>query len=349
MLNKNIAIDGYGRAFIEENDLPEPGTNQVQVRMARTQISVGTEMTGVMNRIKKPKPEGKPYRLGYSIAGTVEKVGAKVTGFAPGDRVMAMGGGQANHALHCNVNQNLVIKIPDSISFEEGAYVALAITSMQAVRRLDPEFGQTYIIAGLGLVGQMAAQQLAFAGCNTVGLDIDPFRIDLAVRNGLDLSVTSLTDDSAKEQVMALTENDGVDGGIICFGGDGTPTLKGIYELMMTPPDTHRVGPIVVVGGCTFNDLMLAAALGNIDIRSAARTGPGYKDETWEQGQAYPTGWVRWDTQRQMRLFRDLLIKKRMDVASLSTHTFKLTEAPSVYQALADGTLKNTLGLFFEP
>ncbi|MBI4977662.1 MAG: zinc-binding alcohol dehydrogenase [Spirochaetes bacterium] len=349
MKNKNIAIDGSGKAFIESGDLGDPGEGQLQVKMEKSQISVGTEMMGVMPRRKNPNPAAAPMRPGYSISGTVIKTGTGVDGFSEGDRVMTMGAGNATHALYSNVNQNLTLKMPAAVSFEEGAYVALALTAMQAVRRLDPEFGKTYIIAGLGLVGQLSAQILSAAGCAAVGLDISAFRNGIADNNGIDLTVSSLTDESSKKDIFALANGDGVDGGIICFGGDGTETLKSIYNLMITPPDSHRFGPIVVVGGCVFNNLMLAAALGNVDIRSAARTGPGYKDDSWERGRDYPKGWVRWDTQRNMRYFSSLLVKKRMNVTSLTTHTFKLDDAPNVYDGLADGSLKDSLGIFFEP
>ena len=348
MKNRSVAIDGAGKAYIHDGELGDPGEGQIQVQMAKSQISVGTEMMGVIPRRKKPDPKASPTFPGYSIAGTVIKTGKNVDGFAEGDRVMAMGAGQATHALYSNVNQNLSMKLPKAMSFEDGANVALAITAMHAVRRLDPEFGKAYIIAGLGIVGQFASQILTSAGCTVIGLDISDFRLKKALSNGMHLGVKSITDDAGQKAVKDITESDGVDGGIICFGGDGTETLKGIYNLMITPPDTHRTGPIVVVGGATFT-IQLAAALGNIDIRSAARTCPGYKDESWEKGRDYPAGWVRWDTRHNMRVFRDYVLSKRMNVASLATHTFTLDEAAKAYDAVAENTLPDALGIFFEP
>ena len=64
-------------------------------------------------------------------------------------------------------------------------------------------------------------------------------------------------------------------------------------------PDGHRWGRVVVVGGATIT-VGLAASLGNVDIRSSARTGPGYHDEAWEHGSEYPGVIVKWSTRRNL-------------------------------------------------
>ena len=55
----------------------------------------------------------------------------------------------------------------------------------------------------------------------------------------------------------------------------------------------------VLVGGATVEH-SFGAALGNLDIRSAARTGPGYHDKEWEHGASYPKVFVPWTTKRNL-------------------------------------------------
>ena len=59
--------------------------------------------------------------------------------------------------------------------------------------------------------------------------------------------------------------------------------LKETVTHMRQAPDTHRSGRIVLVGGATVTH-RFGADLGNLDLRSAARTGPGYHDKAWERG-----------------------------------------------------------------
>jgi len=344
MKNKKVGFSGEGKVVIFENEIADPGDNQIQIEMRCSQISPGTELVGLSGKRKNPDPKAATVFPGYSIAGIAVKCG-KNTPFKTGDRVMAMGGGQAEHALYCNVSQNLCMKMPDTISFEQGSYVALALTSLQAVRRLDFRLGEMHIVAGLGLVGQLCAQFLTAGGAKAIGLDVSPLRTRLAEENGIFLTVADLGEET-KKRIHTASYGDGVDGGILCFGGDGTQTLKDIYKLMVTPPDTHTIGAIVVVGGCIIN-IQLAAALGNIDIRSSARTGPGYKDDIWEKGAAYPRGWVRWDTQRNMQYFGYLLEKKLMNLDNLTTHRYDLEKAPEVYEKLLAGAEKEMLGVLF--
>src|SRR5271163_2459343 len=86
-------------AEVREVDLADPAENQILVAAECSGISPGTELavyTGTHQWLQDPNlPDWKfPFRSGYSAAGTVLAVGAKVTGWQPGDRVNYPG----NHA-----------------------------------------------------------------------------------------------------------------------------------------------------------------------------------------------------------------------------------------------------------
>jgi len=93
---------------------------------------------------------GSQTALGYSSAGTVVGVGEDVSGFSIGDRVACAGAGYASHAEVVAVPQNLCVRLPDELSFEEGAFGSMvsyhnyetrAVPIAHAVhrlRRVDP-------------------------------------------------------------------------------------------------------------------------------------------------------------------------------------------------------------------
>ena len=85
----------------------------------------------------------------------------------------------------------------------------------------------------------------------------------------------------------------GIDCAFIAFGGDSDETFAQIVDCMKVSPDTHQMGRIVIVGGFSFRH-QWAAALGNLDVRSAARTGPGFLDPAWEEGARLPQVFVQW-------------------------------------------------------
>ena len=79
--------------------------------------------------------------MGYSCSGRVIEVSPELTDLRPGDRVACAGAGYANHAEYNFVPRNLVTRLPDRVSYEEGAFVTLAAIALQGVRRCGPELG----------------------------------------------------------------------------------------------------------------------------------------------------------------------------------------------------------------
>jgi len=109
--------------------------------------------------------------LGYSSAGTVVMSMDTNGVFKPGDRVACGGGGYASHAGFISVPQNLVVKLPESVSFDCGAFTTLGSIAVQGVRQADPRLGDFVCVIGLGLLGQITAQILRANGCQVFGID----------------------------------------------------------------------------------------------------------------------------------------------------------------------------------
>ena len=96
----------------------------------------------------------KPIPLGYSNVGVVIKVGSSVKDIKVGDRVASNG----PHAEMIAVNQNLCILVPNNVKDKEAAFTVIASIALQGIRLAKPDFGETFIVSGLGLIGLLTCK-----------------------------------------------------------------------------------------------------------------------------------------------------------------------------------------------
>ena len=132
------------------------------------------------------------------------------------------------------------------------------------------------LLQGWASLGQFACQIARVAGAYVIGLDRLPLRIGVAETAGIHRAI-NVSDTDPIPIAQEFTNGYGMDCGIIAFGGDATGAFQQIRAMLKTAPDTHKVGRIVIVGGANITH-GFAAGLGNVDVISAARTGPGYHD-----------------------------------------------------------------------
>jgi threonine dehydrogenase-like Zn-dependent dehydrogenase len=116
---------------------------------------------------------------------------------------------------------------------------------------------------------------------------------------------------------------------------------------MKVSQDGHIMGRVVIPGGCEIKT-RFAAAIGNLDIRSSARTGPGYHDDAYEQGVDYPKVFVQWTARRNIEEFYKSVVKGLIDVKTLITHTFPLEEGAEACNLLVDNP-SEALGVVLIP
>lgn len=323
-------LDGAGRASVVEQPVPRLKRGQVLVKVRASLLSPGTELGSARHaRQGRAAPTARAQKktrpFGYQNAGDVLAVGAGVDQFEPGDRVCGFGGGYAYHTTVAVIPQNLCARLPDEVRYEQAAGGNLLLTALHAIRRGGTELGGRMLVAGMGLVGQLTAQLARLAGMDVMAWDLHAPRLAVARRCGVQ---AALSTDSATaiDTARAFTEGEGFDVAVVAFGGEGTGIFQSIHDVMRHTPDGHAVGRVVVVGGLT-TTMTWASGLGNLDVLSSARTGPGYHDDDWEHGRSvYPPTLVRWTTRSNMTLMLRLIRDGRLDVDALITHRVPLRE-----------------------
>lgn len=336
-----LAQSNSGRFKVLEEPIPQPKRGEVLVEVFASAISPGTELGRFVGRSQGAAGEERWRTFGYQNAGVVLAVGEGCSGVEVGQRVVGMGGGYAIHGTHACVPVNLMAALPESVSFEEGAFVALLATALNAVRRAELQLGENALVMGLGPVGQFTCQLAHIAGVHVLAVDRLPLRTEAALRCGAD----AVCQDASELPGLAaeFTHGYGMDAGFICFGGDGTEAFQQIVSTMKVAPDTHVYGRVVNVGGASITH-RFGAALGNLDIRSAARTGPGYHDEEYEHGANYPRVFVPWTTKRNIEELMAWVAAGRLHVKELITHAPMLDEGPEACREIIEHPEK-TLGV----
>ncbi len=323
---KVAAVCGDGHVRLVEQDVPPLVPGAVLVEVHASLVSPGTELGGwraLRARRDDPDTDAEPRPFGYANAGVVLEAGEGVEELKPGDRAACMGGGYALHTDYAVVPHNLCVPLPDGVTFAQGSYGHLAATAVNALRRGEPQFGESVCVIGLGLVGQLAAQLYRLAGNFVIGWEGIPFRRELAHRCGIDATV-AVGDEDVVEVTRRFTRGYGLDAAVIAYGGDADETVEKLEQSMKCSPDGHPMGRIVVVGTPRF---AYTSTLTNIDLRRASRTGPGYHDEPWEFGPDYPPVFMRWTTRTNLALCMRLIAEGRLDVDALTTHTIPLAQA----------------------
>ena len=351
-----------GTIKISEVPVPALRDRFILVRNTASVISAGTEKTKVdMGKknllqkararpdlvkqvLKKIRTEGlaktfqtvstrlnAPSPLGYSCAGEVLAVGGLASGIRPGDRVACGGADYANHAEFIAVPRNLVARIPDGVTNEEAAFTTIGAIALQGVRLAEPRLGETILVVGLGLLGQIATQLLLANGCNVIATDLDARLVERAD----DIGAQGIPPGASVEQhCEQVTHGNGVDSVIVCAGS----TSNAIIEMCGTV--VRRKGRVVVIGAVPMNIPREDFFKKEVSVVISCSYGPGRYDPAYEeQGNDYPFEYVRFTEQRNMEAFLDLVAKKRIDVAGLITHRFSIDLAANAY-GLIEGKKK---------
>lgn len=220
---KAIVITALGGPeVLSYQDVPDPvpGPDDLLVRVRATALN----RADILQRMGGyPQPGRKPAHdiPGLEFAGEVLKAGARVQGFAVGDRVMGLlpGEGYAEQAV---THHRLAMKVPDSLSWHEaGATPEVYITAHDALLQCGFTAGESVLIhaAGSG-VGVAAIQIAKMMGASLViGTAGSEDKLAKAAALGMDVGVNYKTEDFAAKSLHS-TGGRGVDCVIDVIGAD---------------------------------------------------------------------------------------------------------------------------------
>jgi len=356
-----------GKATIEDVPMPTPRDGQALVKVEASLVSAGTErmvvefaeksLVGkarsrpdlVKQVLDKARREGftntlqsafnrldQPMALGYSSAGTIVALGKNTHGLKVGQRVACAGGGFAVHAEYNVVPRNLLTPLPKNVDFESAAFTTLGAIAMHGFRLAEPQLGETVAVIGLGLLGLLTTQIATAAGCNVLGIDLDPKRIALASSLGFQV----VSRQKAESTSEIFTANRGFDVVLICAdtSSNDPVELAGIIAR-----DRARVVAVGAVGSTIPRKIYYEKELSFINSRSY---GPGRYDSAYEeQGNDYPLGYIRWTEGRNFESVVDLMSKGKLQVKPLITHRFPIEKATQAYDVITGKKKESFLGV----
>ncbi len=207
-----VVYRGPNDLRLETVPVPRIGPGELLVRVAVCGVCP-TDIKKIQFGTMPP-----PRIFGHETAGTIVRVGARVRGFRPGERVALhhhvpcgqchfcrhrafaqcpqykrtgvtagfepAGGGYAEFVRVMNFVLPGVVKIPNRNTFEEGAMLEPVNTVLKAVKRLNLLRGDVVLVAGQGPIGLMFTRLLALEGVKVIATDLLASRLKLARQFG---------------------------------------------------------------------------------------------------------------------------------------------------------------------
>ncbi len=363
-----------GKVVVEEVPAPIADPGCVLVRVSHSCISAGTELSGVQSSgtplwkkaFKQPGKVKKALQMvasqglsktksviqgklasgdptGYSAAGIILEKGKGVDGFSVGDRVACAGAQYAHHAEIIQVSRNLTVPVPKGLDFPEASTVTLGAIALQGVRRGQPTLGETFVVIGLGILGQITSQILKANGCRVIGLDLDEERLGFAKKLGIDF-VLGPGDADPVGSVARLTDGNGADGVIITAATPSHEVVSAAFNLC------RKKGRVVLVGDVGLNLKRADFYPKELDFFISTSYGPGRYDHRYEEkGLDYPVSYVRWTENRNMAEYLRLLSEKKIQIGSLIHAIFPIERAAEAYQNFSKGKSKPLIVLLSYP
>jgi putative PIG3 family NAD(P)H quinone oxidoreductase len=210
---KAVLLDGFGGIDVlkvGETDKPAPKEGEVLVKVVATSIN---RPDLVQREGKYPPPPGDSEILGLEVSGVIEEIGPGVSGWEKGERVMSLvgGGGYAEYAV---AYADHLMRIPDSMSFEEAACVCESyITAFLNVFMIG-EFqdGQTAILHGGGGGVNTAGIQLskALTPSSKLVVTAHPNKMERVKELGVDLVIDYTQTPDFSDMIKEFTQKKGV-------------------------------------------------------------------------------------------------------------------------------------------
>jgi D-xylulose reductase len=277
-MQRALVLEAKDKLVLRDIDLPsDTGPGMVRIKLHTVGVC-GSDVHYYTHGRIGPFVVNAPMVLGHEAAGTVVQVGEGVTTLKVGDRVCMEPGvpdanSRASRLGMYNVDPavtfwatppihgvltsyvvhpaNYTYKLPDSVSFAEGAMVEPFAVGMQAATKAKITPGDTAVVLGAGPIGTMVALAALAGGCaRVVVADLAQPKLDIAAQYQGIIPV-NITQARLADEVSTLTDGWGAD---VVFECSGSPKAwEGIADLA-------RPGGTIVIVGLPVEDVKLDIA-----------------------------------------------------------------------------------------
>lgn len=316
---------------VVSEDMEPLGAGEVRLRTLYSGISAGTELTAYrgtnpyLNRRWDPEARlfvegeiGMEYPVdgwGYEEVGEVIEVGPGVEAPEVGDVVWGTWG----HRTHAVRSAELCAQriLPEGVDPRIGIFSQIGGIALNLVLDADIHLGETVVLFGCGVPGQMAAQMARLNGARVIVVDGIAARRDLALRLGADTALDPATDDVATV-VRDMTGGRGADV-VLEITGHYAATHEAIR---CAAYNSKVIVASFLQGGGTALRLGEEFHHNRVAVISSQISGVN------------PALQHRWDFSRLCHTAIDLGIEGRIDLTSLISHEVPLEEAPGAFEML---------------
>ncbi len=258
---KQATMTSPGHIEIHDVPAPVPGPGDVLLRIQR----IGVCGSDIHVYHGKHPLTSYPVVQGHEFSAVVEAVGPGVTGLTPGAKVTSMPQIVCGECAPCRRGDyhicdqlkvqgfqapgcaqelwvtaaNMIVPLPESFTFEQGALVEPASVAVHAVRRAGNLSGRRAVVLGAGTIGNLVAQTARSEGAQVLITDLSDYRLGVARQCGLAATSNAKEEDLAQaaERVFGKA---GFDVAIECVGVEATITAA--------VANIQKGGTIVIVG-----------------------------------------------------------------------------------------------------
>ena len=334
-LMKAAFVKESSKVVVEDVKQPELGSGDILVKMSACGIC-GSDLEKVYGKYSQPSN-----RLGHEPSGIISEIGNNVTDFKKGDRVFV------HHHVPCyschfclhgnetmckkysetnlspcglaeqfivhewNVNHGGVLKIPDSMSFDEAAMIEPLACCIRAWDKLSFKKGDSAAIFGVGATGMMHVMLSHVHEFEKIFcIDVNDFRLDFSKQFDITEAIKS-TDPELQNKVSSQTENRGVDVAIVATGN---------LQAFSSAIDLVRKGGTIILFGVPSSGATL-----NLDMSKV------YSKEI-----TIFTSYAASDTDTKSAL--ELIDSSKIDVKKLITHRYQIDDAPKAFEHAHNGS-----------
>jgi len=300
-------VTGPGKVVVEDLALPQPGPNQLRVRLEGCGVCASnlTPWSGP-DWMKFPT---EPGGLGHEGWGMIDALGSDVQGFALGDRVAALS--YHSYATHDIAEADAVVKLPDALAGVPFPGEPLGC-AMNIFKRSDIQTGQTVAIVGIGFLGALLIQLAVAAGARVIAITRRQYALDLAKKLGAAETIPMNDHWQIIEQVKQLTGGQFCDRVIEAVGKQ--------WPLDLAAELTRERGKLIIAGYHQDGPRQVNMQMWNwrgLDVINAHERDPGI----YIQG------------------IRDAIAaveQGRLDPGALYTHTYRLDQLGTALDATRD-------------